>query len=78
VVARRARHDVSGSSVTAQVGIGPAAGGAGYGLQVDLSVSLPGLDREQAEALVAHADEVCPYSNATRGNVVVTHQVAAA
>jgi osmotically inducible protein OsmC len=76
LVARRAKHDLGESSVTAQVGIGPISGGPGYGLQVDLSVSVPALDREQATALVTQADVVCPYSNATRGNVVVSHQIA--
>jgi lipoyl-dependent peroxiredoxin len=74
-VARKARTDVTGSSVTAKVGIGPAAAGVGYGLQVDLTVSLPGLDREAAEQLVKHADGVCPFSNAVRGNIAVTHDV---
>ena len=46
-----------------------AAGG--FGLDIDLAVSLPGVPRAEAEALVAKAHEVCPYSNATRGNVDV-------
>jgi lipoyl-dependent peroxiredoxin len=77
VVARKAGVDVEGSTVTGEVGIGPAAGGPGYGLQVHLRVGLPGLARETAEDLVARADAVCPYSNATRGNVDVTHDVVA-
>ena len=76
VVARRARADVSGSTVTAEVGIGPINGGAGYGLEVALVVSLPGLDNAVAEDLVAKAHEVCPYSNATRGNIKVDLKVA--
>jgi osmotically inducible protein OsmC len=75
LVARKARTDVTGSSVTAKVGIGPAAGGVGYGLQVDLTISLPGVEREAAVQLVKQADTVCPYSNAVRGNVAVTHDV---
>jgi Ohr subfamily peroxiredoxin len=75
VVARQARQDVSGSSVTARVGIGKVAGGGGYGLSVDLVVALPGLADDLARELVAKADAVCPYSNATRGNITVTHQV---
>jgi Ohr subfamily peroxiredoxin len=74
LVARRARQDVTGSSVTARVGIGKAAGG-GYGLRVDLVVKLPGLGGDVARELVAKADTVCPYSNATRGNIMVTHEV---
>ena len=53
------------------MGIGPINGGAGYGLEVALGVSLPGVERAVAEELVAKAHEVCPYSNATRGNIKV-------
>jgi osmotically inducible protein OsmC len=76
VVARKARQDTEGSTVTAEVGIGPINGGAGYGLEVVLEVSLPGVDRVAAEELVAKAHEVCPYSNATRGNIKVDLKVA--
>ncbi|MFB9902744.1 organic hydroperoxide resistance protein [Allokutzneria oryzae] len=65
-----------GSTVAAEVGIGPLTEGVGYGLQVHLVVTLPGLDRAVAEQLVQSADQVCPYSNATRGNIAVTHAVA--
>ena len=58
------------TEVTATVGIGPRAAG-GFGLDIDLKVSLPGMERAQAEALVEKAHQVCPYSNATRGNVDV-------
>nr|WP_315483455.1 organic hydroperoxide resistance protein [uncultured Undibacterium sp.] len=58
------------TSVTGEVGIGPNGQG-GFGLKVSLSVSLPGLDRSVAEGIVAKAHEVCPYSNATRGNIEV-------
>ena len=58
------------ASVTSTVGIGPRSEG-GFGLAVDLAVSLPGLSRADAEALVEKAHHVCPYSNATRGNVDV-------
>jgi len=58
------------ASVTSTVGIGPRSEG-GFGLEVSLAVSLPGLDRAAAEALVAKAHEVCPYSNATRNNIDV-------
>jgi Ohr subfamily peroxiredoxin len=63
------------ATVTADVGIGPRAEG-GFGLDIALDVSLPGLDRAQAEDLVAKAHQVCPYSNATRGNVDVKLTVA--
>lgn len=58
-------------SVQGQVGIGPNGKG-GFGLQVTLNISLPGMDRSIAETLVSKAHEVCPYSNATRGNIDVT------
>jgi osmotically inducible protein OsmC len=58
------------ATVTSTVGIGPRSEG-GFGLDIALAVSLPGLERAEAEALVAKAHEVCPYSNATRNNVAV-------
>jgi len=58
------------ASVTSTVGIGPRSEG-GFGLAIELAVSLPGVDRAEAETLVAKAHEVCPYSNATRNNVDV-------
>ncbi len=57
------------ASITGRVGIGPIP--TGFGLQVELRISLPGMDREQAQALVDKAHVVCPYSNATRGNIEV-------
>jgi lipoyl-dependent peroxiredoxin len=56
-------------SVTATVGIGPIANG--FGIEVDLKVSLPGVDAKTAKAIVERAHVVCPYSNATRGNIDV-------
>lgn len=70
VVAGRENVDVSGSQVSASVGIGMNDAG-GFGLAVELDVDLPALDRAVAEDIVAKAHEVCPYSNATRGNVEV-------
>ncbi len=57
-------------AVTAKVGIGPRSAG-GFGITTDLTVSLPGIERDQAEKLVDAAHQICPYSNATRGNVDV-------
>ncbi|MET8834629.1 organic hydroperoxide resistance protein [Micromonospora sp. NPDC004540] len=71
VVARKARADVSDSVVEAEVGIGPNGTG-GYGLAVTLVVDLPAVDRSAAQQLVEAAHQVCPYSNATRGNIEVT------
>jgi osmotically inducible protein OsmC len=58
------------AAVTSTVGIGPRSEG-GFGLDIAREISLPGLARAEAEALVAKAHQVCPYSNATRGNVDV-------
>jgi osmotically inducible protein OsmC len=58
------------AKVTATVGIGPRSEG-GFGITADLLVDLPGLDREEAQKLMEAAHQVCPYSNATRGNVDV-------
>jgi Ohr subfamily peroxiredoxin len=59
-------------SIKTDVSIGPMTGKAGaFGIAVDMAISVPGLERAAAEKLVADAHEVCPYSNATRGNVDV-------
>src|SRR6202790_3288777 len=58
------------AAVTATVGIGPRSEG-GFGITADLKVSLPGVERADAERLIHAAHQVCPYSNATRGNVNV-------
>lgn len=63
------------ASVTAEVGFGPRSEG-GYGITADLTASLPGVDKADAERLMQAAHEVCPYSNATRGNVDVGLSVA--
>ncbi|MGH6859840.1 MAG: organic hydroperoxide resistance protein [Phyllobacterium sp.] len=57
------------SAVTATVGIGPREDGKGFGLEVALSVTLPGIEAAQARALAEAAHIVCPYSEATRGNL---------
>jgi len=62
------------TNVTATVGIGPRSEG-GFGLEIALRIAMPGIERAQAEALVEKAHQVCPYSNATRGNVDVKLQV---
>ncbi|MBV8061415.1 MAG: organic hydroperoxide resistance protein [Alphaproteobacteria bacterium] len=56
--------------VTSTVGIGPRSEG-GFGLEIALEVSLPGVPRDQAQDLVEKAHQICPYSNATRNNVDV-------
>ena len=57
------------TTITASVGIGPIP--QGFGINAKLVVSLPGMDRAAAQALVDAAHQVCPYSNATRGNIDV-------
>jgi lipoyl-dependent peroxiredoxin len=73
-VARVQRLATGPVSITGSVSIGPVAGV--FGLAVELVATIPELPREQAEALVRAAHEVCPYSNATRGNIVVDIRLA--
>ena len=61
------------TSITGNVGIGPIA--TGFALKVQLDIKVPGLPKEQVLKLVEAAHQVCPYSNATRGNVEVTLNV---
>jgi lipoyl-dependent peroxiredoxin len=63
-------------SIQAEVAIGPMTGKPGaFGIAVSMAVRVPGVERAEAEALVAAAHEVCPYSNATRGNIDVVLSV---
>jgi osmotically inducible protein OsmC len=68
-VARLQKINAGAIAVTAQVSLGPV--GQAFGLAVVLEVSIPDLPRDQAEALIRTAHQVCPYSNATRGNIEV-------
>jgi Ohr subfamily peroxiredoxin len=70
LVARAEKADVSDSAVGARVSLGQLDNG-GFGLAVELEVSLPNLDHDSAQRLTEKAHQVCPYSNATRGNVDV-------
>ncbi len=64
------------TSIAATVAIGPMTGKAGaFSIAVTLAVTIPGYEKAAAEALVAAAHQVCPYSNATRGNIDVTLSV---
>lgn len=63
--------------VSADVGIGPRDDGKGFGIAVKLTISAPGIDKAQLEDLVQKAHIVCPYSDATRGNIDVELTVAA-
>ena len=71
MVAREAKAKLGDSSVGAKVGIGQIEGG-GFGLEVALEVVVPELPHDEAQQLADRAHQVCPYSNATRGNVEVT------
>jgi len=77
LVAQRLKLDAEGSTVTAKVGIGSIEGSPGFGLTVDLIVSLPNVtDPEQAQQILERSHKVCPYSNAIRDNVEVTLTLA--
>ena len=75
LVAMKSGADTTDSEVVADVSLGALDTG-GFGLAAQIEVTLPELDRDTAEALVAQAHQVCPYSNATRGNMQVTLAVA--
>ncbi|MCL6671811.1 MULTISPECIES: organic hydroperoxide resistance protein [Streptomyces] len=70
VVAREAKADITGSTVTAKVGIG--RNDDGFGIIVEISARIPNVDAATARDLVDRAHQVCPYSKATRGNISVT------
>jgi lipoyl-dependent peroxiredoxin len=73
-IARLQKITTGPVSVTAHVSLGPV--GRAFGLAVALEIAIPELPRDQAEALVKQAHEVCPYSNATRGNIEVELRLA--
>ncbi|TDK20509.1 organic hydroperoxide resistance protein [Luteimonas aestuarii] len=64
----------STTTVTGKVGIGQIP--AGFGIEAELTIAAPGIDRDMLQALVDQAHLVCPYSNATRGNIDVTLHIA--
>lgn len=71
LVARQEKVDVTDSTVGARVSIGQLDNG-GFGLAVELEVTLPNVDEKTAQEIADKAHQVCPYSNATRGNIDVT------
>ena len=73
-IARLQKITTGPIEISASVSIGPVE--KGFGLEVELVANIPELARDQAEALVKAAHEVCPYSNATRGNIVVAVRLA--
>ena len=74
VAAQQKKLLPSGTQVTGDVGIGPIP--QGFGITVKLKVALPDMQRDQAQALIDAAHQVCPYSNATRGNITVDIELA--
>ena len=74
-VAARQKITLTDTAITVDVGIGPNGNG-GFGLSVAIEAELPGLDEAAAKALIEAAHQVCPYSNATRGNVDVNLTIA--
>ena len=73
VAAQQKKLLPSGTQVTGDVGIGPIP--QGFGITVKLKVALPDMPRDEAQALIDAAHQVCPYSNATRGNITVDIQL---
>ncbi|HZM28362.1 MAG TPA: organic hydroperoxide resistance protein [Gemmatimonadales bacterium] len=71
VVGRRLGVDTGDSTITSRVTVGPIEGGA-FGMAVELQVELPGVGRAVAQRVVHDAHQLCPYSNATRGNIDVS------
>ncbi len=71
LIAGQKKLDVDGTEVSASIGIGSVDNG-GFGLTAALVIYAPKLDKATAQSLVDAAHEVCPYSNATRGNIEVT------
>lgn len=75
LVIKTAKISTGTTTVSAEVSIGPNETG-GFGLAVKLAANIPGVDQQQAEELVAKAHQICPYSNATRGNIEVELSVS--
>jgi lipoyl-dependent peroxiredoxin len=74
-VARRQKITLTDTAITVDVGIGPRDEG-GYGLTVAIEAEIPGIDEATANDLIERAHQVCPYSNATRGNIDVAVTIA--
>ncbi|MEV6597976.1 organic hydroperoxide resistance protein [Actinoplanes sp. NPDC051346] len=75
LVAGKQKITLTDTAITVDAGIGPNDSG-GFGLTIAIEAELPGLDEATAQQLLAAAHQVCPYSNATRGNVDVTLTLA--
>ena len=77
MTAQQMKLPITGSKTSAQVGIGMNADNS-YNLDIDLFIEVSGIDESQAQTLIESAHQVCPYSNATRGNVDVRLHVTVA
>ncbi|GAA0497180.1 organic hydroperoxide resistance protein [Paractinoplanes deccanensis] len=75
-VARAQKITLTDTAITIDVGVGPKADGPGYVLDVTIEAEIPGLPEDQARTLLDAAHQMCPYSNATRGNVDVKLSLA--
>jgi len=75
-VASSQKITLTDTAITVDVGIGPLPTGTGFGLTVAIEAELPGLDDTTAKAVLDAAHQLCPYSNATRGNVEVQLNLA--
>ncbi|MET8149672.1 organic hydroperoxide resistance protein [Actinoplanes sp. NPDC049668] len=75
LVAGKQKITLTDTAITVDVGIGPNGKG-GFGLTIAIEAELPGIDDDTARTLLETAHQVCPYSNATRGNVDVTLTIA--
>jgi osmotically inducible protein OsmC len=74
-VARQKKITLTDTAITVDIGIGPNGQG-GYGLQATIEAEIPGVDEATARELLEGAHQMCPYSNATRGNIEVTLNLA--
>ncbi|TDO19103.1 organic hydroperoxide resistance protein [Pedobacter duraquae] len=70
LVIKQGKYEAGETSVTAQVSLGQIDNG-GFGLSVELDINIPNVELAQAEELAEKAHQICPYSNATRGNIAV-------
>ena len=76
MLAGKQKLTLTDTAITVDVGIGPNSNGVGFGLSVAIEAELPGLDETTARNLIEAAHQVCPYSNATRGNIEVNLTIA--
>ena len=76
MLAGKQKLTLTDTAITVDVGIGPNSNGVGFGLSVAIEAELPGLDETTARNLIEAAHQVCPYSNATRGNIDVKLTIA--